>query len=93
MNEEMMTMNQENEDVEAMTTTEATENSGGGILGKVILGLVGVGAAAAGVLYLTRTKREQAQIKRLEKKGYVVHKPIDIPESKVVEVEATEEAE
>lgn len=93
MNEEMMTMNQENEDVEAMTTTEATETSGSGILGKVILGIGVVGAAAAGVLYLTKDKREQARIKRLEKKGYVVTKAVTVPEDQVAEVKADEDAE
>ena len=52
------------------------ETSGGGVLGKVIVGAVVAGVGALGVLaYKNRNKIEERRIKKLEKKGYVVLRP------------------
>ena len=90
MNEEMMTMMEENENVDAMATTEETGNSGLGLGTKIVLGLIGAGAAAAGAWIATKDWRERRAVARLEKKGYAVTKMVDVPEETVVEVEATE---
>lgn len=45
-----------------------------GRLGKIALAVVGTVSAIGAGLYLTRNKREEFQIKRLEKKGYVICK-------------------
>lgn len=66
----------ENEIVEEEDVCEAQEDSGSGILGKIVIGL-GV-AAAAGIcalVYKNRDKIEARRIARLEKKGYVITKP------------------
>jgi hypothetical protein len=76
MNEnEIMEMENEMEEFEDCEIQETTENSGNGILGKVLLGTVLAGGAVAAILYKNRKKLEAKKIERLRKKGYVIYKP------------------
>lgn len=72
--EEMM-MN-ENLTIEEVNTDAIPDNSGSGIVGKVIIGL-GAAAVVGTIAWLrkNRNKLTERQIAKLEKKGYVVHKP------------------
>lgn len=84
----------QDEDVDVVETTEEATESKNGLLGLVIGGAVAVvGAGVA--LYKNRDKIKQArvnrQIKKLEKKGYCVSKPI--PAIEVVPDEVDEEEE
>ena len=66
----------ENEIVEEEDVCEAQEDSGSGILGKIVIGLGVAAAAGIGALvYKNRDKIEARRIARLEKKGYVITKP------------------
>lgn len=86
MNDEMMKTYEENENtaISAEVHDEPIEETGNGILGKVIIGLGIAVAATAAVLYKTKDKREAKQIKKLEKKGYVITKQADIVEAEVL---------
>ena len=77
MNEnEIMEMENEVEEFEDYEIQETPERSGNGILGKIILGTVLAGGAAAAVLiHKNRDKIEAKKIERLRKKGYVIYKP------------------
>lgn len=92
MNEEMRN---EIEVTEVATTEDdydvSYEGSGAG---KVIIGLAGLGIAAAAGLVIKnkeklKNKRTERMIKKLEKQGYIV----DAPEFDVIEAEDIEELE
>ena len=90
MNEEMLIETTEETNTEIGNTNVDSENSGGGILGKIVFGLVAAGAAAGVALWKNRDKLEARRIKKLEKKGYIITKPSDKDESKVIEADFTE---
>ena len=73
MNEEMVTY-EERENTE-MEVYNDHETSGGGILGKVLVGAGIVAAGAAALIYKNRDKLEARRIRKLEAKGYVITKP------------------
>lgn len=86
----------DNEEV-TMVTNVSEESEGGGILGKALL--IGIGAAAAGIVayrHKTKDKREAKKnakaIERLKKQGYNIEEPI-VEEDDVVDVEADEMTE
>ena len=85
MNEEVEMTNIE--DVEI----ETAEKSGSGLLGKIILGTLAVGAATAVILHKTKDKRKARKIEKLRKEGYVVYMPeeeaVDTVEADFEEVE------
>lgn len=86
MNEEMMTTMEET--TNTMTTEnygyhEETDNSDNGLAVKVLLGVGAVVGAGVAAWKATKNKREEWQIKRMEKKGYQVTK---IEESEVKKV-------
>lgn len=80
----------ENEEIEVYNEPE---ESGSGILGKVVIGaLVVVGAGVAALIYKNKGKLDERRIRKLEKKGYIIQRPIDVDtdvddESVVEEVE------
>ena len=94
MNEEMITMEKiENEAVEAEQTIEVTETSSGSGLGKALL-IVGTVVTAGAVLWhKTKDKREARQIKKLEKKGYVICHSDDVVEAEESDVDGDTENE
>lgn len=80
---------------EIMETTEVEkelENSGNGLLGKALIGL---GVAAVGgtayLLYKGKDKLEERRIRKMEKKGYTVIKPVVDTDEVEVEFEDDEE--
>lgn len=94
MNEEMMMTTTMEENTNAETTEnygyyEETDNSDNGLGMKLLLG--GVAAVGAGIAAwkATKKKREEWQIKRMEKKGYQVTK-IEEDEAKKVVVHKVE---
>lgn len=93
MNEEMTNL-EEMENVEIIELDEEPETSGGGILGKIVVGTVvaavGVGAA---LLYKNKGKLDERRIKKLEKRGYVVYKTDDSDESEDVVDDDVDDAE
>ena len=94
MNEEMTNVEEivENENIAEVYDIVETPEEGG--LNKVLVG-VGVAAVAAGVAIwrATKDKREAWQIKRLEKKGYVISRVIEDESDKVENVSEDEESE
>lgn len=94
MNEEMILQETTEElNTEVENTHVDSENSGGGILGKVVLGLV-AGAVAVGVaVWKNKDKLEARRIKKLEKKGYIITKPSDTGDDKIIEAEFTDTTE
>lgn len=50
------------------------EDSGSGILGKVLIGAGVLAAGAVALAYKNRDKLEERRIKKLEKKGYIITK-------------------
>lgn len=95
MNDEMITMEKnENEAVETEQVIEVTETSSGSGLGKVLLAVGSVAAVGAVLWHKTKDKREARQIKKLEKKGYVICHTDDVIETEESDVEGdTENAE
>jgi hypothetical protein len=89
-------MNNEIIETEEMGIQETPESSGSGIVGKLAVGAVIVGAGVAAFLYKTRAKREERKIEKLRKKGYVITRESEQAD-KVVEVSGevveTEEVE
>lgn len=77
MNEETMMTYEEVENTGVNEVYEETETSGNGNLGKIVLGVGAVVAAAVAVAHFTKNKRREYQIKKLEKAGYVIYKPED----------------
>jgi hypothetical protein len=72
--------------------TNVSEESGGSILGKAVVGVVfGIAALTGAYLYTTKNKREAKKnakaIERLKKQGYNIEEPI-VEEDNVVDVEA-----
>ena len=78
MNEEMNNTFEGIENIEATEISNDLETSDNGFVGKIVVGavIVAVGAAAAFV-YKNRAKFEERQIRRLEKKGYLISRPED----------------
>lgn len=78
MNEEMNNTFEGIENIEATEICNDLETSNDGLVGKIVVGaiIVAVGAAAAFV-YKNRAKFEEQQIRRLEKKGYLISRPED----------------
>ena len=94
---EIVTTNEELNEVESGMDYEVTDDAGSGI-GKLIIG-AGVVAMAglAAFAYKNRAKYEEKKIERLRKKGYVIYKEDecevrDIDEADFVE-EPVEEAD
>ena len=92
MNEEMMTTMEET--TNTMTTEnygycEETDNSDNGLAVKVLLGVGAAVGAGIAAWKATKNKREEWQIKRMEKKGYQVTK-IEESEAKKVPVRKVE---
>ena len=85
MNEEMKNF-EENENTEVTEICDDLETSDNGIVGKIVVGavIVAVGAAAAFV-YKNRAKIEERQIRKLEKKGYLISRPEDVADTNEVE--------
>lgn len=79
MNEEMKTF-EEIEETEVNEVYDEPIESGDGILGKVLLGVGLLAAGGTAAWVLTKNKREQHQIKKLEKKGYLISKPEEVDE-------------
>lgn len=79
MNTEIINNEMELEEIEnvaeVMEACEAPEATDGKKIAGIVIGAVAVGVAA--LIYKNRKKFESWQIKRLEKKGYVVYKPED----------------
>lgn len=98
MNEEMMTMEaMENEETRELDLYEEYPETKGSA-GKIAVGLVvAAGAAIAGGVavwaHKTKDKREQKQIAKLEKKGYVIYKEEELVEAEVSEDVPEEETE
>lgn len=82
MNEELMNYD-ENENMEVCGNYDDTEASGGGIFGKVLLGLAAVGVGAAVLYHKNKDKIDERRIRKLEKKGYQVTK-LEAPVVQVV---------
>ena len=73
---------------------EQTETGNSGLAGKVLIGAIGTAAVVAAVAVVKgkdkfKTWKEQRDIKKMQKKGYVVIKSDDVQE--IVEVEADQE--
>ena len=88
-NKEIMTEEiNENEEIEVYTEPE---ESGSRILGKVVIGaLVVVGAGVAALIYKNKGKLDERRIRKLEKKGYIIQRPIDADTDVDDEVEEVE---
>lgn len=84
----------ENKFVETTVEEIATENVSGGSFVGLVLGLAGgvVGLTAV-ALHLTKEKREQRAIDKLQKKGYVVYRPEVSGEESYYETEVEEKDE
>ena len=87
-------------EMEAMETTENAEmqepieESGNGIVGKVVGTVLTAAALSGGVLWWLKgkEKREAKKIEKLRKKGYVIYKPEEVEEvEEVVETVDDEE--
>lgn len=91
MDEEMILQETTEEiNTEVENTYVDSENSGGGILGKVVFVLVAAGTAVGVALWKNKDKLEARRIKKLEKKGYVITKPGETEEPKIIEAEFTD---
>lgn len=86
MNEEMNNTFEGIENIEATEISNDLETSDNGLVGKIVVGavIVAVGAAAAFV-YKNRAKIEERQIRKLEKKGYLISRPEDVADTNEVE--------
>lgn len=95
MNEQVYNENIEATEMVPVETEEVYEEpkaTGGNGL-KILMGVCGLVAAAGAVAWhKTKDKREQKQIERLEKKGYVIYKdePVEIEAEIVDETDANE---
>ena len=78
MNEELKVMEEQTNYEAAAEYNEESIETGNGIVGKVAIAAVtAVVGAGAFLYYMTKDKREQRTIRKLEKKGYVISKQID----------------
>lgn len=87
MNNEIELEEIENAEVETEETSVPEESDGNGLVGLIVTGLV---LATGVILWKSKDKikewKDQRAIKRLEKRGYVVDRPIaDEPEDEVDE--------
>lgn len=88
--EELVEINEEKELVEEPEEeTMYPEESGGGVLGKIVLCVLAVGAGVGTLVYKIK-KADEYRIKKLEKKGYVVLKPEAASTDEIVDVDADE---
>lgn len=95
MNEEMILQETTEEtNTEIDTTYVDSESSSGGLATKVLLGLGGLLVAGTVVAVKNKDKIKakltDRQIKKLEKKGYIISKSEDSDEPKIIEAEFTE---
>lgn len=95
MNEEMILQETTEEiNTEVENTYVDSENSGGGLFTKVALGLGGLLITGAVVAVKNKDKIKDwatnRKIKKLEKKGYVITKPGETEEPKIIEAEFTD---
>ena len=68
------------------------EESGNGFAGKLVAILaVGAVGVIGGLLYKNREKLEQRQIKKLEKKGYVIYKSDEVEVREIEDLDEFEE--
>lgn len=67
---------EEIENTDMVENDEEPETSGKGIVGKLAIGALVVGGAAA-LIYKNKHKLEERKIRKLEKKGYIVVRPED----------------
>lgn len=78
-----------NNEVMIEETVDACENSNTqnyGLIGKILVGVIGLTVAGAGALaYKNRDRLEKRRIEKLKKKGYVVYKSDDMLEDEVSE--------
>ena len=78
-----------NNEVMIEETVNACENSDTqnyGLIGKILVGVIGLTVACAGTLaYKNRDRLEKRRIEKLKKKGYVVYKSDDMLEDEVSE--------
>lgn len=92
--EEMNMVNEMENVVKVIEECDPMENSGGNVLVKFVVGLgltvIGVGGA---IIYKNRDKLEARQIKKLEKKGYIVRKAEPVESTENDESEPVEETE
>lgn len=83
-----------NENEEAKVLNDQ-ESSGSGIVAAVIVGaVVLVGAGIAALIHKNKDKIDERRIKKLEKKGYTIQRPIEVDSDSNVfyaEVEETDE--
>lgn len=83
MNEELKIMKEETENYEATELVPAEyhdepETTGNGIVGKIVVGVVAVGAGVGALVWhKNKAEREERAIRKLEKKGYVISKVQD----------------
>lgn len=99
MNEEMKNY-EANEEIEVVEVEldEEPETSGNGILGKIVIGGLGVLATVGGVLWYKNKdkineKRKAKRIRKLEQEGYIVYKPEPSENTVNVDFEDCEDAE
>lgn len=78
-----------NNEVMIEETVDVCENSDTqnyGLIGKILVGVIGLTVAGAGALaYKNRDRLEKRRIEKLKKKGYVVYKSDDMLEDEVSE--------
>lgn len=71
---------------ETNDTCENSDTQNYGLIGKILVGVIGLTVAGAGALaYKNRDRLEKRRIEKLKKKGYVVYKSDDMLEDEVSE--------
>ena len=67
---------------ETIDVCENPDNQNYGLIGKILVGVIGLTVAGAGALaYKNRDRLEKRRIEKLKKKGYVVYKSDDMLEA------------
>lgn len=74
MNEEIKAVEAIEEPIEVVEVIEDTVPSGNGLAKVLVVGAVAVVGAVVALAYKNRNKFEEMQIRRLEKKGYIITK-------------------